>query len=168
MAGNKGHQFFGNQYKTVDYFGGYHYDWTPNSDVTKTTKIGSQNSIGISSSNTLYENAQVILPISSKNVKSGSEILLTIGVVSIITMIGTFIYFHHKHIIKKNKLKDKVKQKLDIEKVGICKYCDNPLSESIVFDENTKESDLTYIICIKCGEKNYSWYPEYENNNENS
>src|SRR5665647_891586 len=164
MAGNAGHPFFGNQYVSRSYTGGYHYNWIPNSNVTevftRSAKTVSDNISSISSSAALPQSANKILPRASKIGKSGKGIMIAVVVVSAVAAIGTGAYFLYKHTNKKRKSKKEALQTMELENVGACKHCGNPLSGSEYVDENTSDSHTAYIVCKKCGEKNYAWYPD--------
>ncbi|HEY9059180.1 MAG TPA: hypothetical protein VIO64_01570 [Pseudobacteroides sp.] len=166
MAGNAGHPFFGNQYVSSSYTGGYHYDWIPNSNVTEvfthSAKTVSDNIKSISSSAVLPQSAKKILPRASKCVKSGKGAMIAVVVVSVVATIGTGAYFLYRHINKKHKSEEAF-QAIELENVGTCKKCNEPLSGAEYVDENTSDSHTAYIICKKCGEKNYAWYPDDEN-----
>lgn len=83
-----------------------------------------------------------------------------IVVVSAVAAIGTGVYFLYKQISKKRKSKEVAFQSIKLENVGTCKNCSEPLIGSEYVDENTSDSHTAYIICKKCGEKNYAWYTD--------
>ena len=143
MAGNMGHPFFGNQYAGSSYSGGYHYDWIPNSK-----------SIALSQSvNGNLSKASKILEIG----KSAMNVEL---VVSVVVATAINAYFQYKRINKEYKSKAEAFQTIEFENIGTCKHCSKPLSPSEYVDENTSDSHTAYIICRKCGEKNYAWYSD--------
>lgn len=164
MAGNVGHPFFGNQYVSSNYTGGYHYDWTPNSNVTEVSTLSvrtvSDNTQILSSNAALPQSSNKILTRSPKIEVNGNGATIAIVVVSAVAAIGTGVYFLYKHISKKRKSKEDAFQSIEIENVGTCKNCNEPLSGSEYVDENTSDSHTAYIICKKCGEKNYAWYTD--------
>lgn len=164
MAGNVGHPFFGNQYVSSYYTGGYHYDWTPNSNVTEVSNLSvrtvSDNTKILSSNAALPQSSNKILTRSPKIEVNGNGATIAIVVVSAVAAIGTGVYFLYKHISKKRKSKEDAFQSIEIENVGTCKNCNEPLSGSEYVDENTSDSHTAYIICKKCGEKNYAWYTD--------
>lgn len=166
MAGNLGHPFFGNQHVISDYAGGYRYDWIPNSNVTEVSNLSaitvSDNIKSHSSSAALPQSVNKILPKASKIEMNGKGTIITAVVVSAVAAIGTGAYFLYKHISKKRKSKEEAFQTIELENVGTCKHCGDPLSSSEYVDENTSDSHTAYIICKKCGEKNFAWYPESE------
>ena len=164
MAGNVGHPFFGNQYVSSNYTGGYHYDWTPNSNVTEVSNLSvrtvSDNTKILSSNAALPQSSNKILTRSPKIEVNGNGATIAIVVVSAVAAIGTGVYFLYKQISKKRKSKEEVFQSIKLENVGTCKNCSEPLIGSEYVDENTSDSHTAYIICKKCGEKNYAWYTD--------
>lgn len=172
MAGNAGHPFFGNQYVSSSYTGGYHYDWIPNSNVTevftRSAKKLSDNISSVPSIAAHHKSANKILPRAYIIGESGKGAMIAVVVVSAIAAIGTGAYFLYKHINKKHKLKEEALQAIELENVGACKYCGEPLSGSEYVGKNTSNSDASYIICKQCGEKNYAWYADDENGQEHS
>lgn len=172
MAGNVGHPFFGNQYVSSNYTGGYHYDWTPNSNVTEVSNLSvrtvSDNTKNISSNAALLQRSNAALPQSANKIltrspkieANGNGAMIAIVVVSAVAAIGAGVYFLYKQISKKRKSKEEAFQSIELENVGTCKNCNEPLSGSEYVDENTSDSHTAYIICKKCGEKNYAWYTD--------
>ena len=167
MAGNEGHPFFGNQYARSCYTGGYQYDWKPNSSVTdvfkQSAKSVSDSIKSVSSITALPQSENKILPRVSKSGNDGKGAIFAVVIVSVITAIGTGAYFLCKHINKNRKSKEEAFQSIKLENVGTCKHCGEPLCGSEYVDENTSALHTAYIICTKCNEKNYAWYPHDEN-----
>ena len=165
MAGNAGHPFFGNKYvsSSVVYPGGYTYDWLPNTNIsevfTRSTKVATDSISNIPLSVAAPQRSIKVIPKMPKSIKIGKG-----GKIAIITTIaaaaGTGAYFLYRHIDKKRKSKEEALQTIELENVGACKHCGNPLSGSEYVDENTSDSHTAYIICKKCGEKNYAWYTD--------
>lgn len=126
-------------------------------------KTVSDNISRISSSEAIPQRANKILPRVSNVGKSGKGTMIAVVVVSVVAAIGTGAYFLYKHTNKKRKSKRETLQTIELEYVGACKRCGDPLGGSEYVDENTSDSHTAYIICKKCGEKNYAWYPDDEN-----
>lgn len=61
---------------------------------------------------------------------NGNGATIAIVVVSAVAAIGTGVYFLYKHISKKRKSKEDAFQSIEIENVGTCKNCNEPLSGS--------------------------------------
>ena len=172
MAGNAGHPFFGNQYvsSNVAYPGGYTYDWLPNANIsevfTRSTKVATDSISNIPLSIAAPQRSIRVIPKVPKSIKiKGGKIAI---ITTITAAVGTGAYFLYKHIDKKRKSKEKALQTIELENVGACKHCGNPLSGSEYVDENISDSHTAYIICMKCGEKNHAWYPDVEEDQDNN
>ena len=64
----------------------------------------------------------------------------------------------------RNKANEKEDSLLSIElqNVGTCTYCGEPLIDSTYVPESEEDAHNAYIICKKCGEKNFARY--FDNN----
>ncbi|MHC1735749.1 MAG: hypothetical protein AB9921_08805 [Erysipelotrichaceae bacterium] len=169
MAGNVGHPFFGNQYTNGNYPGNYHYNWSPNlieSEVMRqSTKILSSDTNAVEALNANTQSANKILPNSTKIQKIGKDTVTPILIVAGVFAAGVAAYFLYEHF-KKKRNTDEEYRIIDLDNVGMCKNCDEILDGSEYIDENSSDSNIAYIICKKCGEKNYAWYPEGEDDKE--
>lgn len=72
------------------------------------------------------------------------------GIAITTLVVGGYLVYRYK----------KKKRTFEVPNVGICEGCGDPLTGS----EFVADSDLPYIICKKCGKKNYSHY--FENTDE--
>ena len=63
-------------------------------------------------------------------------------------------YFAYRYYKKKGIIK--------IPNVGICEHCGDPLTGAKLIPD----SDKPYIVCKKCGEKNYAHYQDKNPNND--
>jgi len=173
MAGNAGHPFFGNQYvsSSAVYSGGYTYDWSPNANIseffTRSTKVATDSIRNIPLSVVEPQRSIQFIPKMPKSIKIGKGGKIVI-ITTIVAAVGTGAYCLYRHIDTKRKSKEEALQAIELENVGACKHCGNPLSGSEYVDENISDLHTAYIICMKCGEKNFAWYSDVEEDRENN
>ncbi len=161
MGAPSGHPFFGNQFTDGGYQPGtYTYAGEAVENVVSILKDGLKEYVSIDHKVSSPKISVEIMDKSSDVQKSlstsslswkdkaiiggGFVVLLSIGVIII-------------HKIRKKK-KSVKKDTIELENVGVCIYCGDPLIGSELHLEN----DGTYISCNNCGTKNYAHYEEKE------
>ena len=157
-----GHPFFGNQYTNGGYVSGS-YKYAPEGGEIVEKVV-------VCSSELISENIDKTKPKivtrdeTKKIIQKGVNIrglnkntLIAIGISGVVATISG--YFAYKHIRKKIKAKKDELQSIELINVGICIQCAEPLNGSTYVPENESNSQKAYIICKKCGEKNFAWYP---------
>lgn len=93
--------------------------------------------------------------VGTKGFNKNAVIALGIGIA---TAVGG--YLTYRYISKKAKAKKEALQTIELSNVGTCTHCGEPLSESTYVPESEANGYKACIICNKCGEKNFAWYPD--------
>lgn len=130
-----GHPFFGNQYTD----GGYQQG---SFTYTSEPSVGSVLSVvekSVSSSTNK--------PIGSYEDKSGT----ILGLIVIPIVVGIGVYLTIKHFNKKTGY-------LELENVGVCKNCNEPLAGSTYHPKDKEHGVEAYIQCQYCQNKNFAQY----------
>lgn len=143
MAGAT-HPFFGNQYTDGGYItGSFKFP------QGLTRKVGERISrVPVSESTIIHKLSSNTTAHPPKTVKisTKSKWIIPTLIIAAITAAGGYVAY--RLLKKKNIIK--------IPNIGICEHCGEPLTESeLVPEENTP-----YIICKKCGERNYAKYTD--------
>jgi len=145
MAGAT-HPFFGNQYTDGGYIiGSFKFPEGLKREVgEQLAKIAVPSNIGKTPS---VRNSATL----QSAVKTGTKSKWIIPTLIIAAIAAAGGYFAYRHFKKKGIVK--------IPNVGICEFCGEPLTgaELIPNDNNP------YIVCKKCGEKNFAKYLNDEN-----
>lgn len=149
MAGAT-HPFFGNQYSNGGYIIG-----SFNFPEGLTREVGEQVD-KIAVPDTVPSNIGTILsdrnsaPLESV-VKTGAKSEWIIPTLIIAAIAAAGGYFAYRHFKKKGIVK--------IPNVGICEFCREPLTGAKLIPNDNNP----YIVCKKCGEKNFAKYSNDEN-----
>lgn len=160
-----GHPFFGNQYTNGGYITGT-FKYIPEI-VEKVVDISSTLDSGnIGKSTTKIVTKQkpknlILKNLNTNGINKNALIAVSIGLVA--TIGG---YFTYKHISEKNKAKKNDLQSIELSNVGTCIHCGESLNGSTYISESDANKQNSYIICKKCGEQNFAWYPK-ENDSSN-
>ena len=147
------HPFFGNQYTNGGYLiGSFKFPEGLTREIgEQLAKMAKPNNVPLNMGK--IPSVSNSVPLESV-VKSGSKGKWIIPALVIVTIAATGSYFAYKYFKKKGIVK--------IPNVGICEFCENPLTGSkFIPDENNP-----YIVCKKCDEKNFAKH-SYNENPEN-
>lgn len=149
------HPFFGNQYTNGGYIpGSFKFPEIVETVVESSSKLTSNNTNVCSTKLTKGKKTIPLKP-SAKVISKNTLIAAVVGV-------GLAIggYFTYRHFSKKKNAQRGALRSIELQNVGICKHCGEPLIGSTYFPENKDCAQDAYILCKKCGEKNYAWYPD--------
>ncbi|MEL7589789.1 MAG: hypothetical protein AAGU17_00635 [Anaerolineaceae bacterium] len=80
------------------------------------------------------------------------------GILVAVTAVGGFIT--DEFLRNKAKAKQDSLQSIELQNVGTCTHCGEPLIDSTYVPEDEEDGHNAYIICKKCGEKNFARYPD--------
>lgn len=145
MAGAT-HPFFGNQYTNGGYIiGSFKFPEGLTREVgEQLAKIAVPLNIGT------IPSVRNSAPLESV-VKTGAKSKWIIPTLIIAAIAAAGGYFAYRHFKKKGIVK--------IPNVGICEFCGEPLTGAKLIPNDNNP----YIICKKCGEKNFAKYSSNEN-----
>lgn len=161
MGAPSGHPFFGNQYTDGGYQAGtYTYVGEAVENVASIVKDilkeNAKNEHKVSTPKISDESVSKLFNIQkslSTSSSSGRDKIIIGGILVAVASIGGIITYR---ILKKKK---SVKQDtIELENVGVCIDCGEPLIGSELHLEN----DGAYISCNNCDTKNYAHYNEKE------
>jgi len=152
-----GHPFFGNQYTNGGYIPGtYTYD-VIETGIETLTSASSEIRQGVARIATKQKPDNIIpKKFFAKGINKNT--LIVGGIILGVTTVGGFITY--KLLRKKAKAKQDSLQSIELQNVGTCTHCGEPLIGSTYVPEGEEGSHNAYIICKKCGEKNFASYPE--------
>lgn len=161
MGAPSGHPFFGNQYTDGGYqTGTYTYvgEAVENfaSIVKDVLKEDANNQYKASTTKVSSESMSKLSDIQeslSTSSLSGRDKIIIGGILVAVASIGGVITY--KILKKKKSVK---KDTIELENVGVCIDCGEPLIGSELHLENNG----AYITCNNCGTKNYAHYDEKE------
>jgi hypothetical protein len=169
MGAPVGHPFFGNQYTDGGYLPGSFkvvkevlnevVDKAISNSVTLTAK-NSDKSILKTVSRQRPKNL-VIKKIDAKGLNK--NVYIAVGVGFVLTIGG---YFAYNYLRKKNNLKKVEQQSIELNNVGVCIHCGEPLNESTYYSENEANGTEAYIVCKICGGQNFAWYADEPNKSD--
>ena len=152
-----GHPFFGNQYTNGGYIRGtYTYEW-----IEKGKEIIKPLINEVSQTFPHVASKQKLDSLIPKELfaKSFNKITNFINSDSIVAIaVGVFII----DLLLRNNAKEKQESLLSIEllNIGTCVHCGEPLTDSTYVPEGAEVTHKAYILCKKCGEKNYARFPD--------
>jgi len=157
MGAPAGHPFFGNQYTNGGYeLGSFTYEvkdkgFNIPKNVLNETGKGTVN---------VATRQKATCPVSKVLVAKGSNknTLIIGGIILVTTAVGGFITY--KMFRRKAKSKKETLQYIELQNVGVCSHCGEPLTGSTYVPESEENIHDSHIICKKCGEKNYARYIE--------
>ena len=113
------------------------------------------------SRNTTHHTSKGLSPKIVEKVKSkglSKNQLIVTGILTIATVCGVLFY---RHVSKKNRLQKEALQSVELNHVGVCIKCGEPLNESTYNPGSVTKNDTdACIICKNCGEKNFARYPD--------
>lgn len=169
MGAPVGHPFFGNQYTDGGYLPGSFkvakevlnevVDNTISNSVTLTAK-SSDKSILNAVTKQKPKNI-VIEKIGAKGLNK--NVYIAVGVGLVVTIGG---YFAYSYLRKKNNLNKVEQQSIELNNVGVCIHCGEPLIESTYYSENEGNGTEAYIVCKTCGGQNFAWYTNEPNKSD--
>jgi len=152
------HPFFGNQYTNGGYIpGSFKFPEIVETVVESSSKL-IPNNINVSA--TRLAKGKKILRLKPSTRVVNKNILIATGIGMGLVMGG---YFTYRHFSKKKKAKQEALCSIELRNVGICTHCGEPLIGSTYIPENEECGHNAYILCKKCGEKNFAWYPDDKN-----
>lgn len=156
MGAPAGHPFFGNQYTDGNYkLGSFTYEVIDKGIDTIKTVI-SETGKGAASV-AIKPKADTLISKTIVTKSSNKNTLIIGGIILGATAIGGFITY--KLLKRKAKAKQAHLQSIELQNVGTCVNCGEPLVESTYVPESKEGSHDDYIICKSCGEKNFARYP---------
>lgn len=162
MGVPNGHPFFGNQYTNGGYqTGTYTYIESAVENAVSIAKNivkeSSSNENKVSTSKIYDESLSKLSNISktlAKSDLSSKEKVIIGGIFVAVASIGGVITYN---IFKKRKAAKK--NTIELENIGVCTDCGEPLIGS-EFHLEGEDSDSAFIKCNNCGTKNYAHYDE--------
>lgn len=157
MGAPSGHPFFGNQYTNGNYkLDSFTYEVIDKGIEALKTVISETGkgaaSVAIKPKADTLISKTIVTKGSSKNT------LIIGGIILGATAIGGFITY--KLLKRKAKAKQAHPQSIELQNVGICVNCGEPLVGSTYIPESKECSHDDYIICKSCCEKNFARYPD--------
>jgi DNA-directed RNA polymerase subunit RPC12/RpoP len=154
MGAPAGHPFFGNKYTDGGYVRGtYTYVVEKGKEIIKPfLKEASQ-----AATHAATKQKPVNL-IPKKFVAKIFTFDNAITFIAVATAVAPFIT--NEFLRNKAKEKQDSIQSIELQNVGICTYCGEPLNDSTYIPEGEEDGHNAYIICKKCGEKNFARYTD--------
>ncbi|MEK0226348.1 hypothetical protein [Bifidobacterium mongoliense] len=153
MAGAT-HPFFGNQYTDGSYItGSFKFPkGLTRRTINHISKIAAPDSLAMRAINNSAARETSPLGIAAGAGVKGKWVIPTFIVAAITAAVSG--YFIYQHIKKKGKV--------EVPNVGVCEHCGEPLTGAKLVADN----EMPYIICNKCGEKNFAKYHDNESTKE--
>ena len=157
MGAPAGHPFFGNQYTDGNYrLGSFTYEVIDKGiDALKT--VISETGKGAAPV-AIKPKADTLISKTIVTKSSNKNTLIIGGIIIGASAIGGFITY--KLLKRKGKAKQAHPQSIELQNVGTCINCGEPLVGSTYILESKESSHDDYIICKSCGEKNFARYPD--------
>ncbi|MDR0883476.1 MAG: hypothetical protein LBN05_02565 [Oscillospiraceae bacterium] len=144
------HPFFGNQYTNGGYaIGSFKFPEGLTREVGERIVKISVPDTALSSSNVI-PSVRTTAPLTDV-VKTGAKSKWIIPTLIVAAIVAAGGYLAYRYFKKKGLVK--------IPNVGVCEHCGEPLTGATFVLDN----DTPYIVCKKCGEKNYAKYLSDEN-----
>ena len=132
------HPFFGNQYTNGGYvIGSFKF---PEGLTREVSEKIAQVALPIKTSTSALHKDILLKPVTDTATKS--KWVIPAIIITVVTAAGGYIAYKH---FKKKKI-------IKIPNVGICEFCGEPLTGAKLI---ANDSNL-YIVCKKCGEKNFA------------
>lgn len=152
-----GHPFFGNQYTNGGYIPGTYTYEAIEKGIEGIKVVSKEIQKGATHVATKQRPDNLII---KKLVAKwpNKNTLIVGGVILVVTAVGGFITY--KLIRKKAKAKQDSLLSIELQNVGTCTHCGEPLIGSTYVPEGEEDSHKAYIICKNCGEKNFARYPD--------
>lgn len=154
-----GHPFFGNQHTT----GGY----TPGTYTYRLVEKGIENPPTVTKEIQkgaiafLSATKEKFINLIPKNLVSKDLSKYVVVISGIILALDVVREFKNNKIISNTvKAKQDSPMSIELQNVGTCKNCGEPLFGSKYVPEAEGEFHIAYIVCKKCGEKNFGRYTD--------
>ena len=146
------HPFFGNQYTDGGYIiGSFKFPEGLTREVgERIAKIAAPEAL---SSSSTIQSVRATAPL-AEAVNTGAKNKWIIPALIIAAITATGGYLAYRHFKKKGIVK--------IPNVGVCEHCGEPLTGAKLVSDD----DTPYIVCKKCGEKNYAKYSDEIDSND--
>lgn len=152
-----GHPFFGNQYTNGGYIPGTCTCDVIEKGIETLRSASSEIRQGATHIATKQKPDNIITQkLFAKGINKNT--LIVVGIILVVTTVGGFITY--KLLRKEAKAKQDSLQAIELQNVGTCTHCGEPLIGSTYVPEGEEDSHNAYIICKKCGEKNFASYPD--------
>lgn len=151
-----GHPFFGNQYTNGGYIPGtYTYVVEKGKEIIKPFLKESSKVVTHGTPKQKLEN---LIP----------KKLVSKDFIDSVMRIGGFILYVapialpiiNEHLRNKTNEKQNSLLSINLQNVGTCTNCGEPLIDSTYVPESGEDAYKAYIICKKCGEKNFARYSD--------